>query len=503
MPTRKLNCWESLKCGEGPGSARPCPAVADTSSHGINGGRNGGRLCWAVAGTLAGTDKLATCAQQGPCANCDFFQLVKSEEGQSFQLLKLARGVISPRQLQQTISQVESLMAIHRRLHSHFDLDATIREITDEARRVTGAQQSVVFLLEGEPPALHGEFMLKGEPNRVTIEVDETSATGYAALHDQMINLRNIYDAPASGNHPVFNRTFDQRAGCRTHSLLAVPIHDSDGRVIGVITAANARKGFFSADDEWFIRNYATEVALATEKQKAVQQTFAALRLASIGETIAALSHCIKNIAQALRTGSHVIKRAIGSGRVKDVKAAWEILDRHIERLADLSMDILVCDPVVKEYAEEGSLNKLVEHVLDLFKEEARARAVKIKCRRGKDVDPAKFDPLGIYRCLVNLISNALDACPLSDGVIRVSTKRTGPREFVIAVTDNGRGMDERTKATVFELFRTSKPRKGTGLGLPTVADIIARHRGRVEIDSKPEKGTTFRLFIREDMAVA
>ena len=89
VPTRKLNCWEDRKCGEGPRSARPCPAVTDTSSHGINGGRNGGRLCWAVAGTLAGTDKLATCAQQGPCADCDFFNLVKSEEGQSFQTVRV------------------------------------------------------------------------------------------------------------------------------------------------------------------------------------------------------------------------------------------------------------------------------------------------------------------------------------------------------------------------------------------------------------------------------
>jgi len=62
--------------------------------------------------------------------------------------------------------------------------------------------------------------------------------------------------------------------------------------------------------------------------------------------------------------------------------------------------------------------------------------------------------------------------------------------------------MDEKTKGAVFELFKTSKVGKGAGLGLPTVADIVSTHNGRVEIDSKPGKGTTFRLFFREDLAV-
>lgn len=496
--THRPNCWDFLKCGRGPHASEPCRAAADGASHGINGGQNAGRFCWAVVGTLAGEEELAACAQQTQCSACRFFNAVKAEEGEAFQLLKLARGVISSPQLQQTIAQVESLMAIHRRLHSHFDLHQTIKEITHEVRRVTGARRSVVLLLLGTPAALHGEFMMRGERCRVVIEVDEKSAAGFAALHDQMINLRDIYAENQAGGIPAFDRTFDEEFHCQTHSFLAAPIRDSAGRVIGVITGANAKKGAFSADDEWFMENYTTELALAIEKEKFVRQSISALRLASIGETTAALSHCIKNIAQALQTGSHVIKRALRSDSIQEVKVAWEILDRHIERLAGLSMDVLAYDPIVREYSKEGSLNELVQHVRDLFEEEARARAVTITCRRGKNVDPAKFDSLGIYRCLVNLIGNALDACPLCDGVVTVSTERIQENEFMISVADNGRGMDEKTKATVFELFQTSKPTRGIGLGLPTVAGIVNSHHGRVEIDSRLGQGTTFRLFIPE-----
>ena len=81
-------------------------------------------------------------------------------------------------------------------------------------------------------------------------------------------------------------------------------------------------------------------------------------------------------------------------------------------------------------------------------------------------------------------------------------TKRAGENEFCVSVTENGQGMDEETKAAVFGLFETSKLRKGAGLGLPIVADIVRRHNGRVEIDSELGRGTTFCVFFRGDVAV-
>ena len=442
-----------MKCDRGPGAAEPCRAATDAASDGVNGGKNAGRACWVAAGTLSGQKDLGPCAAGTDCLACDFLHLVKSEEGQAFQLLTLARRVHNPLEFQRTISKVESLMAIHERLRSHFDLDQTVGEITAEARKVTGAQRVLVLLLKGRPPALHGEFTLRGKRHKVRINVDENSAAGFAALHSQIVNLRDIYDVKPTGGVPVFCREFDEQSHCQTHSFLAISIRDSEERVIGVISAANAKKGHFSSDDEWFMEQYATEVALAVEKQKFVQQSVSALRLGAIDETIAGLSHCIKNIAQALRAGSHIIKRALRSNNVQDIKAAWEILDRHIERLADLSMDVLAYDPAVREHSTAGSLNKLVEHVVKLLREEARARSIQIKLRSGKKVDPAEFDPMGIYRCLVNLIGNALDACPFSQGEVRVSTKRTSKSEFCISVADNGQGMTIERKMADFDLF--------------------------------------------------
>lgn len=495
----KLNCWEFSHCIYGPEAEHRCPAALNIVSNGMNGGKNAGRLCWTIPNTLCFNKSMGQFAEKKEqCFSCDFFRLVRKEEGNNFHLFKLAQSFYGPSELYETISQVENLIEVHNRLHSNFNLEMALREITGEARKVTGAKRSIVFLIKGHPPALHGGFVLRGKPVKVVIPVDDTTAVGYAAMHRKVVNLKDVYKDAGRRSDPVFNRSFDEQCNCETRSLLMVPIEDSDRKVIGVVTAVNSKKGYFSPDDEWFMSNYATEVALSIEKEKFLQQSLSALQMASIGETIAGLSHCIKNIAQALRGSSYIIRRAIDSNNLRDIKTAWEILDRHIESLANLSLDVLSYEPLTQKESKGVILNEMVRHVVELFQAEARARAIKLNMELGEHTDTCVFDTRGIYRCLINLLTNAMDACPLCEGKVTVSTRRTGERELMISVSDNGRGMNDRTKEELFEPFKTTKPGIGSGLGLPTVFDIVKRHNGRIEITSKREMGTTIALYIRE-----
>ena len=495
----KINCWEYYNCKYSPDSNQPCPAASDETSDGVNWGNNAGRICWTLPDTLCFDKPMGQFSEKREiCFSCNFFQRVKKEGGNSFHLFKLAQGVKETRDLHTTISQMEHLIELHDILHYHFNLNKSLMEIIKEARKLTGAQRSIVFLIKGDPPALHGEFSLRGKVFEVAINIDDNSAVGYAAAHNQVVNLQDVYNNPKSLQSPIFNKSFDKQCNCKTQSLLAVPIHDSEKRVIGVINVANAKNGFFSADDEWFLHMYATEVALAVEKRNFLHQSLSSLRLVSISETVAGLSHCIKNIAHVLRASSYIMKRAIASNNVKDIKTTWEILDRHVESLANLSLDILTFKPVPHRSRKDTKLNDVIRHIVNLFQEEARARAITLKMHLGKKVGPCSFDTRGIYRCLVNIITNAFNACPLSNGEVMVSTKRIDEKELMISVTDNGVGMEKNTIEEAFDLFKTSKPERGSGLGLPTVAEIVKEYNGRIEIDTKSGKGTTFKLYFQE-----
>jgi hypothetical protein len=91
----KLNCWEVMQCGREPQGTKThemgvCPAAMDTSSDGTNDGKNGGRICWAVAGTFCGGKVQGTHAEkQLSCMTCKFFKQVEEEEGiGKFKILK-------------------------------------------------------------------------------------------------------------------------------------------------------------------------------------------------------------------------------------------------------------------------------------------------------------------------------------------------------------------------------------------------------------------------------
>lgn len=89
----KQNCWELKKCGRQSGGAKAnelgvCPAAQNTATHGLNGGINGGRICWAVVGTLCGGKVQGAFAdKQLSCMACEFYKKVKSEEAGDFMLL--------------------------------------------------------------------------------------------------------------------------------------------------------------------------------------------------------------------------------------------------------------------------------------------------------------------------------------------------------------------------------------------------------------------------------
>jgi signal transduction histidine kinase len=141
--------------------------------------------------------------------------------------------------------------------------------------------------------------------------------------------------------------------------------------------------------------------------------------------------------------------------------------------------------------------NLIATKVVDLFRESARLVGIELTCDLAGDLQPARLDEEGIHTCLVNLVSNALDACEMSDrkgGHVRVSTaERDGVLVFEVA--DDGTGMDAEIGKKVFtKFFSTKGSERGTGLGLLTTKKIVQQHGGKVSFESAEGSGSVFRL---------
>jgi signal transduction histidine kinase len=435
----------------------------------------------------------------GSCISCGFFLKVRKEEGEKFQLLKLGQSIGDVAKLHSYISQIESLMHIRERLFTNFNLDKNIKEIVAEVKNLTSARFCGVYLLRGDPPQLTLETSVQKGTSQIVLPLDESTAVGFAATRNQIVNIKPPpeKDKPLNSDIP-FSMSIDKRSGVRTKCFAAVPFTDNDRRVLGVLTAANSKKGLFSQDDLWFMIRYGFELSFALEKAKLMEESISAVRLASIGETVAGLAHCMKGIAHALKVSAYVVRKEIERYSTQDLCTAWAILEKNITRLADLSVDVLSHKSGLAGTMVQADLNQCARDAVRLLEPEAAARTLKFSASYGKGLSKCLINPNRIYRCLVNLIINAFDACTPQGGSVTVKTEKTAPDEALVSVIDTGRGMDESTKAIIFGLFKTTKGRKkGSGIGLPTVYDIVKQHHGRIEIDSKKGKGTTFRIYIK------
>jgi two-component system sensor histidine kinase HydH len=120
-------------------------------------------------------------------------------------------------------------------------------------------------------------------------------------------------------------------------------------------------------------------------------------------------------------------------------------------------------------------------------------KGVEVILSAPQTLPPIRLDTKRIKQALLNLLLNAMEAMP-SGGTIRLSV--TSDKKWVhLSVGDTGHGIPKGQLKTIFEPFFTTKE-KGSGLGLAMVAKVVEDHRGRIEVRSEPEKGTTFILSL-------
>jgi signal transduction histidine kinase len=177
-------------------------------------------------------------------------------------------------------------------------------------------------------------------------------------------------------------------------------------------------------------------------------------------------------------------------------KRGFEMLGRNIDRLKDLVQDMLTYSKDRKPEYSPANLNELIDSVIELMKVKADERKIKLRFEPDKKIKDIVIDQKGIYRCVLNLVSNAIDACEEEGAEVTLHTKTSNSKYVVVEVEDQGVGMDQETLRSIFQPFFSQKGSKGTGLGLSVTQKIIQEHEGRIEVDSTPDRGSKFTIYL-------
>jgi signal transduction histidine kinase len=224
-------------------------------------------------------------------------------------------------------------------------------------------------------------------------------------------------------------------------------------------------------------------------------------RLAAVGETVAGLSHAIKNIAGGLKGGAFVLEKGIELDNRQYLNEGWEMIRSNVDKVMRLSLDLLDIAKPGQLNCRPADPNAPLKDVYHLMQSEAARHQILMELDLCSGLGPLQLDADSIHRALLNLVSNAIDALqatPLTDPSQRRLRLRTVAAEgwgVEYQVQDNGCGIPENLRPKLFQRFFSTKGSRGTGIGLMLTKKIVDQHRGEIGVSSPNGQGALF--FIR------
>ncbi len=363
-------------------------------------------------------------------------------------------------------------------------------------------ERGVVMLVDEKgklvPGAVKNRALIKGrEDDR--IQVSRTILLHAVRTGEAVLSTNAMTDPRFASGDSVQN--------LRIRSAICVPI-EHRATVFGAIYIdTSATDQTFTDEQLRLLHAVGQQAGIALSNLQLHQGKLQTERLAAMGQTVASLSHSIKNILQGLSGGADLVEMGLDREDLDISRQGWGILKRNLDRIAGLTTNMLAFSRQRQVEIEFTFLRPLIEECAQLLETVCEQAGVALIVDAEDEVPPVPIDASLIHQALMNLLTNALEAVPQGNGSITVrlhyeepdSRGPGSPGEAHVMVIDNGPGIPKDRHKSIFEPFQTSKGVRGTGLGLAVTKRVVEDHRGRITISSEPGKGSTFTIVLPTD----
>jgi signal transduction histidine kinase/ActR/RegA family two-component response regulator len=270
---------------------------------------------------------------------------------------------------------------------------------------------------------------------------------------------------------------------------------DDERREIGVQASQLLANSQQIATRERLGTSLARIAAAHVEHEQGRERAAHAEKMAALGELSFGVAHNVNNSLTGILGRAQLLLRTTDPMKMA---AGLELIIKSADDGAQIIRRIQ--DFARKRPSRQFDLVSVVELLKDaceMTRPRWESRPESAAITFAVHADCAAFvmgDPVELREVLVNVVYNAVDAMP-GGGEIQLSAQEADDR-VAISITDSGTGMRQEVKSRLFDPFFTTKGKAGTGMGLAVSFGIIRRHDGSIEVDSEPDRGTTFRISL-------
>ncbi len=233
----------------------------------------------------------------------------------------------------------------------------------------------------------------------------------------------------------------------------------------------------------------------AEERRRLQEKLDQTERLAHLGTMIATVSHELKSPLGIVRSTAEILTKRIKKYAPGNEHLA-EIVVKETERLNRIVVEFLDFARPQDIRTTPQNINDVCLSVLDFLQPELQTNGIVLVTNFSPSLPLLPLDQDQIYRALLNILLNSVQAMP-DGGELIVSSREREDGAVELSIADTGIGMSEEVSRQIFTPFFTKK-RKGTGLGLPIARGIIEKHGAAISVVSEQAKGTVFLILWEE-----
>jgi signal transduction histidine kinase len=311
--------------------------------------------------------------------------------------------------------------------------------------------------------------------------------------------------------NPVLKKKFN------LHSLVAIPLFAKE-KPLGVITADHVEPGKMITNEILeSMTTFAQQAGLAIhnafmyqelktfsqQMEEKIQKTTIDLRmaeaqlvrsekLAALGQLAAGIAHEIRNPLTSINILIHSLRENLRPENIhrEDLK----VIEEEIHRINDIVDQFLRFAKPASPLLEKTEVLPILEEILQLLKPQIEAEQIFVQ-KDFQSLPPITIDKKQIKQVILNLLLNAVQAMP-QGGQLRLRSQLSEDHQWIqLSIQDSGMGIPPENMNKLFDPFFSTRE-GGIGLGLPIAHRIIDQHRGKIEVESRPGKGTLFTLWL-------
>lgn len=391
--------------------------------------------------------------------------------------------------LEKKISEINLLFEIETELNKAYNLNELLQLLVNKITETLKVEASIISLKD----ETNGEYSNRVAKNIDMEKLNQITLSKNKGITGKVCQEGQPYVMNNAEKDPFYDPSFGQKIGLNIKQMVCAPLM-VEKQVIGIMEIFNKpeKNDFFREDDVRLIDSLASQISRSIEAYRLRDEKIEAERLASIGNMMSTIVHDLRTPMNNIYGFVDLMQEE----EDQEVRSEYaEIIINQIKTLTNMTTDVLdFAKGKTNVLPVKYPVDKILKNFSNFFETDVRNRGFdfEVSCNTQSMI---YVDPEKINRIFMNIMKNALEAMEKGGKFSLIADQING--EIVFSLSDTGQGIPAEIKDRLFESFVTSGKEGGTGLGLAIVKKLIDQHKGRIEVESTPGEGTTFKIYFK------